>query len=73
MQANELRDMTLDELDDQRLKLKQELFNIRFQLVSGEFTNTARIRDVRRDVARVETVLRARRANGESGHNGESG
>jgi len=66
MKADELREKTLDELGDQRLKLKQELFNIRFQLVSGEFTNTARIRDVRRDVARVETVLREKRASEET-------
>jgi len=66
MKADEWREKTLDELGDQRLKLKQELFNIRFQLVSGEFTNTARIRDVRRDVARVETVLREKRASEET-------
>ncbi|MCY4259523.1 MAG: 50S ribosomal protein L29 [Rhodobacteraceae bacterium] len=66
MKAAELREKTIDELSDDLLKLKQELFNIRFQLVSGAFTNTARIRVVRRDVARVKTVLQEKRTGEEA-------
>jgi large subunit ribosomal protein L29 len=53
----ELRGKSPDELKDMALSLKKELFNLRFQVASGELTNTARFRDVRRDVARVKTLL----------------
>jgi large subunit ribosomal protein L29 len=56
MKAQELRHMTLDELDDQLAKLKKEQFNLRFQRASGQLENTARVREVRRDIARVKTV-----------------
>ncbi|MCY4541629.1 MAG: 50S ribosomal protein L29 [Rhodobacteraceae bacterium] len=58
--AAELRNKTTDELTDELLKLKREAFNLRFQVADGSFTNTARIREVRRDVARVKTILRER-------------
>ena len=48
--------MTLDELDDQLAKLKKEQFNLRFQRASGQLENTARVREVRRDIARIKTV-----------------
>jgi len=48
--------MTLDQLDDQLAKLKKEQFNLRFQRASGQLENTARVREVRRDIARVNTV-----------------
>jgi large subunit ribosomal protein L29 len=56
MKAQEIRHMTLDELDDQLAKLKKEQFNLRFQRASGQLENTARVREVRRDIARVKTV-----------------
>jgi len=54
---SELRGKSNDELKEMALSLKKELFNLRFQVASGELTNTTRFRDVRRDVARVKTLL----------------
>jgi len=62
MKAAELKGMSLDQLDDQLLKLKKEQFNLRFQRASGQLETTSRIREVRRDIARVMTVARAKRA-----------
>jgi large subunit ribosomal protein L29 len=56
MKAQEIRQMTLDELEDQLAKLKKEQFNLRFQRASGQLENTARVREVRRDIARVRTI-----------------
>ncbi len=58
MSASQFRDMSLDQLDDQLVKLKREQFNLRFQAASGQLENTARMRQVRRDIARVKTVAR---------------
>ncbi|MEO1328246.1 MAG: 50S ribosomal protein L29 [Pseudomonadota bacterium] len=68
MDAKDLRAKTLDELRTELLALKKEQFNLRFRDASGELENPARVRDVRRDVARVKTVLneKARAAAGES-------
>lgn len=57
MKAQELRDKTPDELREQLTSLKKEAFNLRFQQATGALENTARMRAVRRDVARVKTVL----------------
>jgi len=57
MKAEELRAKTPDELTEQLLGLKKEAFNLRFQKASGQLENTARVRQVRRDIARVKTVL----------------
>ncbi|TCO70156.1 50S ribosomal protein L29 [Rhodovulum euryhalinum] len=57
MNAKELREKTPDQLRDQILSLKKEAFNLRFQQATGAMENTARIRQVRRDVARVKTIL----------------
>jgi large subunit ribosomal protein L29 len=62
MKAAELKGMSLDQLDDQLAKLKKEQFNLRFQRASGQLETTSRIREVRRDIARVMTVARAKRA-----------
>jgi len=62
MKATEVRDLTVDQLRDELAKLKKEQFNLRFQGASGQLENTARIRDVRRDVARVQTILRQKLA-----------
>lgn len=57
MDAHELRDKTPDQLRDELANLKKEAFNLRFQQASGALENTARMRKVRRDAARVKTVL----------------
>ena len=61
MKAAEFRDMTLDQLDDQLVKMKKEQFNMRFQRASGQLENTARVREVRRDIARLKTIATAKR------------
>lgn len=61
MKAADLRAKTVDELRDSLLDLKKEHFNLRFQKASGQLENTARMRLVRRDIARIQTVLRERR------------
>ncbi|MGB3719880.1 MAG: 50S ribosomal protein L29 [Proteobacteria bacterium] len=62
MKAAELRGMTLDQLEEELLKLKKEQFNLRFQAASGQLENTARVRQVRRDIARIKTIAREKRA-----------
>ncbi len=56
MKAGEIRDMTLDQLNDQLTRLKKEQFNLRFQAASGQLENTARVRLVRRNIARIKTI-----------------
>ncbi|MEE8500259.1 MAG: 50S ribosomal protein L29 [Kiloniellales bacterium] len=58
MKADDLRSKTADELRDAVMDLRKEQFNLRFQKASGQLENTARARDVRRDIARVKTMLR---------------
>ena len=60
--ASDFKDLSLDQLDDQLMKLKKEQFNLRFQKASGQLENTARIRLIRRDIARVKTVASVKRA-----------
>ena len=62
MKASDARVMTVDQLDDEVLKLKKEQFNLRFQKASGQLQDTARVRVVRRDIARVMTVAAQKRA-----------
>ena len=57
MNADELRQKTPDQLRDQLVALKKEAFNLRFQKATNQMENTARMRQVRRDAARVKTVL----------------
>ena len=59
---SDLRVMTDDQLTDEALKLKRERFNLRFQKASGQLQDTARVRIVRRDIARVMTLAAQRRA-----------
>jgi large subunit ribosomal protein L29 len=59
---SDLRVMTEDQLSDEALKLKKERFNLRFQKASGQLQDTARVRVVRRDIARVMTVAAQKRA-----------
>ena len=60
MKAEELKGKSPDELRDELLGLRKEAFNLRFQRASGQLENTARIRQVRKDIARIKTVLRQR-------------
>jgi large subunit ribosomal protein L29 len=59
---SDLRVMTEDQLNDEALKLRKERFNLRFQKASGQLQDTARVRIVRRDIARVMTLAAQRRA-----------
>lgn len=67
MKVEDARHKTPDELQDQLLKLKKEQFNLRFQQATGQLEKTHRVREVRREIARVKTVMRekARQATGE--------
>ena len=62
MKASDARAMTVDQLDDEVLKLKKEQFNLRFQRATGQLENTARVREVRRDIARMITIARQKRS-----------
>ncbi|RMD61287.1 MAG: 50S ribosomal protein L29 [Alphaproteobacteria bacterium] len=57
MKAGDLRTKSVDELKQALLDLRKEQFNLRFQKASGQLENTARVRQVRRDIARVKTIL----------------
>ena len=61
MKANELRELSVEELTKKTAELSQEMFNLRFQLHTGHLENSARILQVRREIARVKTVLRQKR------------
>jgi large subunit ribosomal protein L29 len=65
MKASEVRDMTPDQLGDELLSLKKEQFNLRFQKATGQLENTSRVRQIRRDIARIKTMQQARRAKAE--------
>ena len=56
MKATDVRAMTADQLGDELLKLKKEQFNLRFQEATGQLEKTARVRQVRRDIARIKTI-----------------
>lgn len=58
MKANKLRDLTADELVLKVGNLKEELFNLRFQMATGQLENPLRIKEVRKDIARAKTILR---------------
>ena len=62
MKADNFRGMTVDQLDDEVLKLKKEQFNLRFQRATGQLENSSRVRVVRRDIARVKTIAQQKRA-----------
>jgi large subunit ribosomal protein L29 len=61
MKAADIRVMTVDQIDDELLKLKKEQFNLRFQRATGQLENTSRVREVRRDIARLSTIARQKR------------
>ena len=62
MKMTEINDLTADQLSDELVKLKKEQLNLRFQQATGQLENTARIRAVKRDTARVKTVLNEKAA-----------
>ncbi len=61
MKIEDVRNFTLDQLEDELIKLKREQFNLRFQKATSQLTNTARVREVRRTIARIKTVEREKR------------
>ncbi|MTI10644.1 50S ribosomal protein L29 [Curvivirga aplysinae] len=63
MKATELRQKSDDELKSQLIDLRKEQFNLRFQVAGGQMENTARVRQVRRDIARIKTLLGERKAS----------
>ncbi|MFT8872720.1 MAG: 50S ribosomal protein L29 [Sporolactobacillus sp.] len=67
MKAEEIRNLTTAEVEENVKSLKEELFNLRFQLATGQLENTARIREVRRSIARAKTILRERELNVQNG------
>ena len=62
MKASDVRAMTSDQIADELEKLKKEQFNLRFQQATGQLENTVRVRQVRRDIARLMTIARQQRA-----------
>jgi large subunit ribosomal protein L29 len=61
MKPADIKTMTIDQIDDEVLKLKKEQFNLRFQRATGQLENTARVREVRRDIARLKTFAQQKR------------
>ena len=66
MKAKEIRENTLPELNEQLAKLKEELFNLRFQLAINQLENPNRIVAVKKDIARVKTIIREKEINNDS-------
>ena len=62
MKVDEVRKMTPDQLQDQLLSLKKEQFNLRFQAATGQLEKTHRVNEIRKDIARIKTVLRGKSA-----------
>jgi large subunit ribosomal protein L29 len=69
--AGELRELTNEELSDRLRESKEELFNLRFQMATGQLNNNRRLRTVRQEIARIYTVLRERELGLASGPEGE--
>lgn len=63
MKANEIKDMTVDELNSKLVELKQELFNLRFQHAVNQLENPKRLQAVKKDIARVKTFIRKQESN----------
>ena len=66
MKVSDIQGMTPDQLNDELLKLKKEQFNLRFQAASGQLENTARVRQVRRDIARIKTIDQVKQGEADS-------
>ncbi|MGX7198277.1 50S ribosomal protein L29 [Enterococcus nangangensis] len=63
MKVNEIRELSTTEMLAKEKEFKEELFNLRFQLATGQLENTARIKEVRQSIARIKTVLKEQQAN----------
>jgi large subunit ribosomal protein L29 len=63
MKASEIRELSPDEMDRKLVDLKQEFFNLRFQHASGQLENPAKLRQTKRDIARVKTIIRQTQLN----------
>ncbi|OKL42777.1 50S ribosomal protein L29 [Pseudovibrio exalbescens] len=63
MKASDVRAKTVDQLREELESLKKEQFNLRFQRATGQLENTARVRQVRRDIARIQTIMREMRVS----------
>ena len=66
MKIDKMREMSEQELNEEALELKQELFNLRFQHVTGQLENPIKMRDVKREIARIKTVIREKQLNKEA-------
>ena len=62
MKSTDIRGLTADQISDELVKARKEQFNLRFQRATGQLTNTARVRQVRRDIARLSTIAAEKRA-----------
>jgi large subunit ribosomal protein L29 len=68
LKVEDIRRMSADQMDDEILKLKKERFNLRFQRATGQLENTSRLREARRDIARIKTIARQKKlAEGKKG------
>ena len=67
LKASELQDLPIDELQQRLVDTKEELFNLRFQNATGQLDNYSRLGELKRDVARIKTVLRRRELDGDGG------
>jgi large subunit ribosomal protein L29 len=67
MNAKEIRELSIEEIKDKLMSMRQERMNLRFQVVTGQLTDTSRFKVVRRDIARLETVLNERARNEKEG------
>lgn len=63
MKANKVREMSSNELEQKLIELKGELFNLRFQMATGQLENPMRVKDVKKSIARIKTILRQRELN----------
>ena len=63
MKVNDIRNMSAADMEQQVSSLKEELFNLRFQLATGQLENPMRIREVKKTIARIKTVIRERELN----------
>ena len=66
MKASDVRTKSADQLKDELIKLKKEQFNLRFQVATGQLEKTARAKEIRRDIARVKTILREKAVAGKA-------
>ena len=66
MKASEVRELSTDDLNEKLSEARAELFNLRFQMATSQLDNTARVKNVKRDIARVQTEMRARQIAAEA-------